>query len=56
MKNIYLIIGLLIVFFAGTGIKTVEAQICWIEPEFQWEGSCVNVNTNTVYIIIHGYY
>ena len=51
MKNIYLIIGLLIVFFAGTGVKTVEAQDCWIELGVTLEGTCVKVNHNTKYYI-----
>jgi len=51
MKKLILVLSLLLIFLLGTGMKSLEAQICWIEPEFEWSGSCVNPDDNTVYVI-----
>jgi len=51
MRKLLLISSLLVVFFVGTGMKSIQGQICWIEPEFTWSGDCVYVDDNTVYII-----
>ncbi len=50
MRKLLLVLSLLIVFFVGTGMKSIEAQICWIEPGVSWSGNCVYPDDNTVYV------
>ena len=51
MRKLLLVLSLLVVFFVGIGMKSLEAQNCWIQPGVSWSGSCVTPDDNTVYII-----
>ncbi|MAE07781.1 MAG: hypothetical protein CL661_03350 [Bacteroidetes bacterium] len=51
MRKLLLVLSLLVLFFVGTGMKSLEAQNCWLEIDVDWYGDCVKVNTNTVYVV-----
>ncbi|MBC8319120.1 MAG: hypothetical protein H8E34_00190 [Bacteroidetes bacterium] len=51
MRKLLIVLSLLVVFFVGTGMKSIEAQNCWLEIDVDWYGDCVKVNTNTVYVV-----
>jgi hypothetical protein len=49
MRKLLLVLSLLVVFLIGTGMKTLEAQNCWLEHTITWSGNCVYPDDNTAY-------
>ena len=49
MRKLLLVLSLLVVFFVGTGMKSLEAQNCWLEHTITWSGNCVTPDDNTIY-------
>ncbi|MBC8319549.1 MAG: hypothetical protein H8E34_02380 [Bacteroidetes bacterium] len=49
MRKLLLVLSLFVVFFVGTGVKSLEAQNCWLEHTITWSGNCVYPDDNTAY-------
>lgn len=49
MRKLLLVSSLLVIFFVGTGMKSLEAQNCWLDHTITWTGNCVYPDDNTLY-------
>jgi len=49
MRKLLLVLSLLVVFFVGTGMKSLKAQ--WITPLVSWSVNCVYQDDNTIYVV-----
>jgi hypothetical protein len=56
MKKVFLVLGLMVILFAGISMKTADTTIvtenpppCWVNFEVSWSGSCTIIGVPSYY-------